>query len=185
MSTKVVPNVGVVELNDKVRPLCDWNPPFIGECCVTRGQVDVSGWKRVFSQLGEQLWIDECQEGNVRLIRPAHDAWGIQKVVFTFCDDYLQRVYDLPYSQHPTWKPLLQSVYKALNINEDRVVRALLARMPEGVSIPVHHDTGYWVRHSHRCHLAIETGEEVEFWVGPTADTMKMVFPRFLSLSMI
>eukprot|EP01034_Spumella_vulgaris_P031548 gene31548-38965_t len=45
--------------------------------------------------------------------------------------------------------------------------------MPPGVSIPVHHDTGHWVKHCHRIHVAIDTGEEVDFMVGPTDDLLK------------
>lgn len=175
MTSKLIPVPGIIDLSEKSKPLCDWDPPFNGNCCVTRGLVDISNWRKQLATLAEDFWLDENQKGNVRLIRPAHDAWGIQKIVFTFCDDYLQRVYDLPYSQHSNWKPLLHSVYDAIGIKEDRIVRSLLARMPERVTIPVHHDTGYWVRHTHRCHLALVTGEEVEFWVGPTVDSMKQV----------
>lgn len=37
------------------------------------------------------------------------------------------------------------------------MVRCLLASMPPGCVIPVHHDTGHWVKHSHRIHVAIVT----------------------------
>ena len=37
------------------------------------------------------------------------------------------------------------------------MVRCLLASMPPGCVIPVHHDTGHWVKHSHRVHVAIVT----------------------------
>lgn len=55
------------------------------------------------------------------------------------------------------------------------MVRSLLARMPPGAKIPVHHDTGYWVRYTHRCHLPIVTAKEVHFYVGATDDTLKEV----------
>ena len=61
------------------------------------------------------------------------------------------------------------------NILSHKVIRSLLASMPPGVNIPVHHDTGYWVKHSHRCHVAIVTGEEVEFFIGPTNDLVQRV----------
>lgn len=175
MTIKVTPPPGIIHLSDKAKPLCELSTPLEREFCVTRGQIDVSAWRSRLDSLPEDFWKDENQTGNVKLIRPAHDAWGIEKIVFTFCDDFLQRVYDLPYSQHSEWKPLLSSVYQALQIDEKRVVRSLLARMPAGVKIPVHHDTGYWVKHSHRCHVAIQTGEEVEFWVGRTVDEMQQV----------
>ena len=39
--------------------------------------------------------------------------------------------------------------------------------MPPGVKIPVHHDTGYWVKYTHRVHVAIITDPSVDFFVGP------------------
>jgi hypothetical protein len=43
------------------------------------------------------------------------------------------------------------------------------------MSIPVHHDTGYWVKHTHRIHVPIITGERVDFLVGPTEERMRKV----------
>ena len=132
-------------------------------------------------------------------MRPAHDRWGIKKIVFTFCDDFMLKgkysqstfsarlfsrvinyffecylVLDLPWSQLPEWKELLDPIYDAIGINESMVVRSLLASMGPGVNIPVHHDTGYWVKHTHRCHVAIDTDcEKVDFMVGPNEDKMR------------
>ena len=36
-----------------------------------------------------------------------------------------------------------EAFYAALGVSESRVVRCLLASMPPGMKIPVHHDTGY------------------------------------------
>jgi hypothetical protein len=41
-----------------------------------------------------------------------------------------------------------------------------------GVDIPIHHDTGEWVKHTHRVHVPIITGDEVEFMVGPNEGSM-------------
>ena len=51
----------------------------------------------------------------------------------------------------------LQPVFDVLGIQEDKVVRCMLASMPPGVDIPVHHDCGFWVRHTHRVHVPITT----------------------------
>lgn len=69
---------------------------------------------------------------------------------------------------------LLAPIYESVGITcpEKQVVRSLLASMPPSMSIPVHHDTGFWVKHTHRCHVPIITNEVVDFMVGPTADTM-------------
>lgn len=176
---KVIPLPGIIPLTQKTRPTCEIPQEEGVPYVVTRGMVSVEPWKQKFSKLSEEFWDDEHQVGNVKLTRPAHDAWGIQKIVFVFCDDFLQRIYDLPFSNDPEWKPLLDEIYSIMNVDPKKVVRCLLARMPSGVKIPVHHDTGYWVRKTHRCHVAIETGEEVQFFVGPTEDSMLEV--RFYS----
>lgn len=173
MVLKVIPPFGKVELADKVEPTYLKDPAEV--YAFTRAKIDIKPWKDKLATLSEAFWSGEEQEGNVKLVRPAHDAWGIQKVVFTFCDDFLLKVVDLPYSQQEDWKKLIQSVYNAVGIDEKKVVRCLLARMPPGVKIPVHHDTGFWVQHTHRVHLAIHSGEEVEFWVGHNEDSMQQV----------
>ena len=111
----------------------------------------------------------------MKLTRPAHDAWGIKKIVFNFCDDFLLKVLDLPWGKDEEWRALLLPIYEAIGITESRVVRSLLASMPPGLNIPVHHDTGYWVKQCHRCHVAIDTGDEVDFFVGPTNETLRKV----------
>jgi len=70
--------------------------------------------------------------------------------------------------------------------------------MPAGAVIPIHHDTGtvfvciehlsrrwiwvssyillgYWVRRSHRVHVAIDTNDDVDFLVGPVDDKLEKV----------
>jgi hypothetical protein len=179
--TAVIPPPGIVLLNDKQTPICERHnvKDLINNhgdsefMAYTRGIVDVSEFKLYLRSLPPSIWDDEHQDGNVKVTRPAHDSWGIKKIVFTFCDDFLQKVLDLPYSQDPKWRSFLLPIYNAVGIEETQVVRSLLASMPPGLSIPVHHDTGYWVKHTHRLHVAIETGKNVDFYVGPTDDTLK------------
>lgn len=46
--------------------------------------------------------------------------------------------------------------------------------MPPDLCIPPHHDTGFWVHHTHRIHVPIITEpDSVVFAVGPTVETMK------------
>jgi hypothetical protein len=172
-----VPPDGIVDLSqDKQIPICERSTPFHSDYAFTRATVDISEFKKKLINLSPDIWEDEKQnEGNVKLTRPAHDAWGIKKIVFTFCDDFLLKVFDLPWSQSEEWRMHLLPIYQAMGIDESKVVRCLLASMPPGMSIPVHHDTGYWVKHTHRCHVAIVSGSEVEFWVGPTNETMRKV----------
>lgn len=168
-----------MSLKDKQHPVCEMPTAQQKEdYAFTRATIDMTNWKAKMSSLDPSIWEDENQEGNVKLTRPAHDAWGIKKIIFTFCDDFLLKILDLPWSQDPTWRPLLMQVYDAIGVSPNRVVRCLLASMPPGVKIPIHHDTGHWVKHTHRCHLAVETGEGVVFLVGPTEDKMKQVYFR-------
>lgn len=173
-----VPPDGFVSLIDKRIPACETKQPYSENYAFTRAQLDVSEFKKMLQDLPAEMWEDEKQQGNVKLHRPAHDAWGIKKIVFTFCDDFLLKVFDLPWSQEEKWKRHLSPIYKALGVPESRIVRCLLASMPPGMKIPVHHDTGYWVKHTHRCHVAIVTDPtEVDFFCGPTDESLrKMAF---------
>ena len=71
---------------------------------------------------------DEHQEGNAKITRPAHDAWGIKKIIFTFCDDFLLKVVELPWSREERWRRHLLNIYETIGVQESKVVRALLAR---------------------------------------------------------
>ena len=102
------------------------------------------------------LW-DEANASvhNVSIHRPSHDAWGIKKVVLVFCDDFLRQVYDLPWWQRDDVKEAVRPVLQTLGVDSSRIVRLLLASLPPGVTIPVHHDSGEWVKHTHRVHVPI------------------------------
>eukprot|EP01031_Cornospumella_fuschlensis_P037047 gene37047-44961_t len=130
---------------------------------------------KIDSIKSDPIWHahDVDSKDTIKIARAAHDAWGIEKIIFKFCDDFLLKVITLPYAEQEDWKELLASVYAAIGVPEERVVRCLLARMPANVQIPVHHDTGYWVQHTHRCHLAVETNERIQFLVGPTPELMQ------------
>lgn len=171
----VCPPEGFVPLSEKQQPVCTKTPPFDEFHAFTRGVVDIREFQEHLRSQTDAVWNDETQEGNVKLIRPAHDAWGVKKIIFTFCDDFLTKIYDLPWSRDPVWKQLLAPIYSAIGVKEDKIVRCLLASMPPGMEIPVHHDTGYWVKVTHRVHCAIETADEIDFMVGPTVDDLKKV----------
>ena len=142
-SETVIPPDGIVSLDDKQSPVCDLNQTsFKKDYCYTRGIIDTSKFKEHLLSLPPSIWDDKHLEGNVNFIRPAHDKWGIKKIIFTFCDDFLQKVFDLPWSTQASWREYLLPIYNKVGINEQQVVRSLLASMPPGVTIPVHHDTG-------------------------------------------
>lgn len=173
----ITPPDGKVLSCEKTIPIVELNDDPKHEKCYAfkRGEVNITEIKKKLFEMAPSKWDDENQDGNVKLTRPAHDAWGIKKIMFVFCDDFLQKCLVLPWSQSSEWKEFLKSVYNSINIDESRVVRCLLAKMPPGSSIPVHHDTGNWVKHTHRCHLAIQTDDQVDFMIGPNPENMKKV----------
>lgn len=115
---------------------------------------------------------------NVCVTRPSHDAWGIGKIVLVFCDDFLQNIYEMPWWHlRADIRAAIQPIYDALDIQPSQVVRLLLASMPPGVTIPVHHDSGEWVKHTHRVHVPIlvEDPDKVLFQCGPSPSQLSRV----------
>ena len=144
------------------------------------------------------MWDEEfASTHNVKVTRPSHDAWGIKKIVLMFCDDFMQTVYEFPFWHSPSIDnqsqipnpnggppidfkscimPVLETLGLASEEGQTRIVRMLLASMPPGVTIPVHHDTGEWVPKSHRVHIPIITNTgKVLFQCGPNVDNMKRI----------
>jgi len=139
------------------------------------GEVDIKPILDKFASAPPQLWDTQFQATqNVHMIRPAHDNWGIGKIVLTFCDDYMATRYEFPWWKE--WRSAIEPIYQAFGIPTDRVVRCLFASMPPGAFITVHHDTGLWVKHTHRVHVPITTNPKVKFWVGTTNESLE-VYP--------
>lgn len=171
---KIIPPYGTIQLNEKLIPIIEHEiPPVNYPLIVTRKEINITSFKEKLLSLPSDIWDDEHQIGNVKLTRPAHDKWGIKKIIFTFCDDFMLKVLDLPWSQDETWKQLLDPIYEAIGVDKNKIVRSLLASMPPGVVIPVHHDTGHWVKYTHRVHVPIITGPELEFLVGPNEQSLQ------------
>lgn len=175
----MIPPEGAVSMQLKQEPVCNTPGPYLPHYAFTRARIDTSDFKSKLLSLPTEMWEDGDQEGNVMVRRPAHDKWGIKKIVFTFCDDFLLKVLDLPWSMDDSWAQYLDPIYAAIGVDKSKVVRSLLASMPPGMSIPVHHDTGLWVKHTHRIHVPIITGEKVDFYVGPNEESLvKYFFPE-------
>ena len=121
------------------------------------GKLDPSSDKNTFVKSATNLWDSaNAAKQNVSVVRPSHDAWGIKKIVLMFCDDFLQDVYEMPWwHARPDIREAIQPVLSTLNVQSGRVVRMLLAALPPGVTIPIHHDTGHWVKYTHRVHCPI------------------------------
>ena len=49
----------------------------------------------------------EHARSNVKLARPAHDRWGIGKIVFVYSDDFLKKVYTFPWFHDPEWRQVM------------------------------------------------------------------------------
>lgn len=132
------------------------------------------------------LWNeDNAARNNVKITRPSHDAWGIKKIMLVFCDDFLHTIYTLPWYQTGTSKSsvgdelhaAIQPILDVLQIKQSQMVRCLLAALPPGVTIPIHHDTGEWVKYTHRVHVPIIVPDpsKVLFRCGPTEQSMDRV----------
>ncbi|TYZ60992.1 hypothetical protein PybrP1_005347 [[Pythium] brassicae (nom. inval.)] len=162
-----------VPLEQKRVPLSELDPAVAGAFPVVVERqvgVDVSALQRRIRAEGEQLWDPSHQKDNVPIQRAGHDKWGIGKVVFVFCDDYISRVYTFPWFH--AWKAELEPVFQQIQIPLERVIRCILAIMPPGAVVPVHHDTGAWVAQSHRMHIPIFTDPSVAFEVGANEQSM-------------
>lgn len=125
------------------------------------------------------LWDEiNAAVSNVHVIRPSHDAWGIKKIVLIFCDDFLQTVYEMPWwHKRPDIRKAIQPILDLLNVEPNRIVRMLMAGLPPRTTIPVHHDTGEWVKHTHRVHvpIIIDNPDKILFRCGPTETNMQRV----------
>lgn len=106
---------------------------------------------------------------NVKICRPSHDQWGILKIVMVFCDDFCQRVLELPWwHARDDFRNAIQPILNVLEIEQNRVVRLLLASLPPGVTIPIHQDSGEWVKQTHRVHcpILVKHPSHIMFQVG-------------------
>jgi hypothetical protein len=179
----LVPPPGMVPISDKQYPTCDASPeaqaaPTPKEPYVfLRGKVDITPLLAVMEKVGDDLWDEEKQnELNVRMTRPAHDKWGIKKAIFVFCDDFMKNVYQFPWLLDEDWSTAFEPILQLLGTTQDKVVRMLLASMPPACVIPPHHDTGYWVRKTHRIHVPLVTDTSVvNFSVGALEKSMQPV----------
>ena len=109
-------------------------------CVSTRGVVDVTSLKSLVtpghntpiekSPAIPTMWDDAlARSSNVLVTRPSHDAWGIKKIVLMFCDDFLQRVYEMPwwYDEGSGFKTAIAPILEKLGVGgeweERRIVR--------------------------------------------------------------
>ena len=167
-----LPPAGLVLPEDKTEPTEEAElTPDAAPYIFTRGTCDI-GEVRAKLQEDPAVWsVEFARLKNVVVQRPSHDAWGIRKLVFKFSDDFLKRCYELPLWDE--WQSVLRPVFECCGVDPATVVRCLLASMPPKTVIPVHHDSGYWVKRTHRMHCAVVTDvENVVFRVGRTADEM-------------
>ncbi|KAG7367326.1 sulfotransferase [Nitzschia inconspicua] len=168
------------------------------DCWSTRGQVDVSklqkmvqeGYNEGFSELESNpspsnYWDPRnAAKHNVNITRPSHDGWGIGKIVLRFSDDFLTKVYQLPWWKdfEDALQPIMDILTNSRSNHSDQkgelvVVRALLASLPPGVTIPVHNDSGEWVKTTHRVHVPVlvRNPDRILFRVGLAPHVMQRI----------
>lgn len=192
---------GPIPLRDKEQPTCplDENVDEKKErellinpiCFTTRGDVDVSQLQALIQEGYNSDYKDKdtlpplsptnywdprnADKHNVTITRPSHDAWGIGKIVLLFCDDFMTKIYELPWWKEfePALKPILDTCLPPGGC----LVRLLFASLPPGVTIPVHHDTGEWVNKTHRVHcpILVKNPSRILFRCGPTPDSMQRI----------
>jgi hypothetical protein len=163
--------------------------------------------KSKLSASSTSLWNEKnAATNNVSITRPSHDAWGIKKIILVFCDDFLNTIYTLPWYQTQSssssstssseitakaaesnnnnddnigtsMHAAIQPILDVLQISQNQIVRCIFAAMPPGVTIPIHHDTGEWVKFAHRIHVPIIVPDvnAVLFRCGPTSSTLARV----------
>eukprot|EP00924_Labyrinthula_sp_SR-Ha-C_P013089 maker-scaffold_12-snap-gene-9.6-mRNA-1 protein AED:0.00 eAED:0.00 QI:29/1/1/1/1/1/2/113/654 len=168
-------------LNEKTLPTCEVEAKRrskFGPTFLDLGQIETSELRKQLEASNPSIWTREGQETNVRFFRPFHDDLGVQQIAFIFCDDLMERVYHLPWLSE--FRVALEEIFSALNLKRTQIIRCLLAKLPCGVSIPVHHDTGLWSTKSHRMHVPLVTSSqngnekaEVVFKSGLTEGEMK------------
>ena len=169
-----------LSLLDKRRPTVEWYPQSThsiedSDASRVRWCATVLDCTQSFQSLRRRVvatphaqWSDEYQvaHGNVTLTRAAHDKLGVNKIVLRFSDDIFTTVY-----QTPAWDdwyvPHIQPLLASLGLRSSQIVRMMLARIPPGAHITMHHDTGRWTTRTHRMHVPIVTNENVVFRVGP------------------
>lgn len=186
--------LGPIDLSDKQQPtfLLDVDEEKKDEvlhnptCFTTRGEVDVSRLQDMIREgynvvaegpVSPTNYWDPRNAAihNVAITRPSHDAWGIQKIVLLFCDDFTTRIFQLPWWSH--FEQELQPIFDHVLPPGACLIRLLFASLPPGVTIPVHHDTGEWVRHTHRVHVPILVNDpsKILFRCGPSPDSMQRI----------
>lgn len=84
-----------------------------------QAQIDISLIQKRIKAEGEQLWDPAHQKDNVPIHRAGHDRWGIGKVVFIFCDDYINKVCTFPWFH--AWKNELEPIFEQIQIPVERV----------------------------------------------------------------
>lgn len=62
--------------------------------------------------------------------RPAHDRWGVGKIMLIHCDDFMKRVYHMPWwHMSDEWQVVIKPYFDAIGVPVNRVVRCLLAKV--------------------------------------------------------
>ena len=161
------PPLGIVTLDNKKKPVKDRKIIDNEYMIYKRESININNFKEFLLNHQENIWDEEYhQKNNIKMNRPFHDNWNIKKIMFIWSDDFLQKVFEFPLYHNPVWNNYISEIFKKCGIRKEQVVRALLANMTPNTYIPLHHDTGHWVRYVHRIHVAISTNvDKVDFFV--------------------
>jgi len=142
-----------VPLNQLARPTCELHPHARAKllpALVKRCDFDAQPLVDLLAAKGNLAWDGREQAvTNVPFERPAHDRWGVGKVMLIHCDDCMKKVYHMPWwTSDPAWKKAIEPLFEALGVPAHRVVRCLLAKLPPRTVIPVRTSSVHFTRPS-------------------------------------
>jgi len=126
--------------------------------------IDPSPWIEKINKLSEDAWYEWTEKQDVSTVHSKTTNIGIMYDIdygaYNIEEGTKSRFYDY-------FLPELKQVEKVIkeHYGPGKILRAELARLHKGCSVPNHIDQGLSLKNNQRIHLPIVTDEKVKFWV--------------------
>ena len=129
---------------------------------IARGVIDVGPLQAMVEAESLEQWAGD--DFRQRQFKAHRDT----ETIFLIYDDDLRHVSPTRRERFREYEPLVTPIFTLLSagICGGGCVRCLLTRLKPGGCIPPHVDRGFSLEHSHRVHVPIVSGGQVEFRVG-------------------